>query len=362
MTNKHNTETPLIVVLNFGSTSTKVGVYRGDEREFVDTIRYEPSELAKFDSIFDQVPLREEGIAKLVGDAGYNGDDFDAVVSRGPICEPIDGGTYEINKKMIEDGRRIGGHHPCALGPIVARKVGRALGIPAYTVDPPTVDQLMDIARISGLPEVERFTTWQPLNHRQIGRTWAKDNGKVYEESNLIIAHMGGGTTVAAHKHGRAIDVNNGTEGEGAMTPERPGSVQLCQVVEMAYSGEWTKEELLKKIRHGAGVTGYLGTADMREVERRADEGDEKAKLVLDALCYQVAKEIAAMYAPLECQCDAILITGGLAYSDYIVGQITKYVGGIAPVIAYPGEDEIGALAQGALRVMRGEEALQVYA
>lgn len=361
MTDKQFTDDPLIAVLNFGSTSTKVGVYRGDEREFVDTIRYEPDELARFETIFDQVPLREEGIVELLKDAGYDSEGFDAVVSRGPICKPIGGGTYAVSKQMIEDGKNIGGHHPCVLGPIVARKAGRALGIPAYTVDPPTVDQLEPVARISGLPEYERIPIWQPLNHRQIGRTWAKENGTTYEESNLIIAHMGGGTSIAAHRHGRAIDVNNGTEGEGAMTPERPGTIPLCPIIEMCFSGEYSREQILRKVRHGAGVLGYLGTADMKEVERRANEGDDLARLVLDALCYQVSKEIGALYAVLECQCDAILLTGGLAYSEYVTGYISRCVGGMAPVFVFPGEDEIGALAQGTLRVMRGEEELQEY-
>ena len=350
------------MVLNIGSTSVKIGVYCGDVREYADTIRYAPEDLAKFDTFFDQIGMREQDIANRIYAAGYNAEDFDAVVTRGPICKAIDAGTYLVNKALVEDGKTIGGHHPVVLGPIVAKRIGRGLGIPAYTVDPSTVDQLTDIARISGLAEIPRTTTWQPLNHRQIGRMWAAEHGTTYEESNLIIAHMGGGTTVAAHKHGRAIDVNNGTEGEGPMTPERSGSVQLCQVVELCFSGKYTKEELLKKIRHGSGVMDYLGTSDMREVERRVlEEGDEYAKLILDALCYQVSKEIASMYAPLECQCDAILLTGGLAYSDYVVSKIKHYVGGIAPVCVYPGEDEIGALAQGVLRVMRGQEEVKEY-
>ncbi|MDO5107529.1 MAG: butyrate kinase, partial [Coriobacteriaceae bacterium] len=340
----------------------KIGVYCGDEREFVDTIRYNPEDLAKFETFFDQLDMRERDISQRVFAAGYQPEDFDAVVTRGPICKAIDAGTYEINKALIEDGKTIGGHHPVVLGPIVAKRIGRGLNIPAYTVDPSTVDQLTDISRISGLADIPRTTTWQPLNHRQIGRMWAAEHGTTYEESDLIIAHMGGGTTVAAHKHGRAVDVNNGTEGEGPMTPERCGSVQLCQIVELCFSGKYTKEELLRKIRHESGVMSYLGTSDMRVVERRAlEEGDDYAKHILDALCYQVAKEIASMYAPLECHCDAILLTGGLAYSEYVVEKIKKYIGGIAPVCVYPGEDEIFALAQGVLRVMRGQEEVKIY-
>ena len=351
-----------MLVLNFGSTSTKVGIYQDEERLFSDAVRYEPSDLVKFDTILDQEEMRERDVTGLVSDAGYQLGDFDAVVTRGPICKPLEAGTYEVAEALIEDGQAIGGHHPCSLGPIVANKIGQLLGVPTYTVDPPTVDQLDDVARISGLPGVERTTIWQPLNHRQVARTWARENGTTYEASNLIVAHMGGGTTVAAHRQGRAIDVNNGTEGEGAMTPERPGTVPMCPVIEMCFSGERTREQMLSMVRHGAGVTGYLGTADMREVERRVQEGDAEARIVLDALCYQVSKEIGAMYAVLGCDCDAILLTGGLAHSDYVTGHIRSHVGGMAPVFVYPGEDELGALAQGALRVLRGEEEPKGYA
>lgn len=362
MIHEHSAENPRIMVLNIGSTSMKIGVQCGDEREYVDTIRYDPKELAKFECFFDQIGMREHDIAERIYAAGYKAEDFDAVVTRGPICKPIDAGTYYINKALIEDGKKIGGHHPVVLGPIVAKRVGRGLGIPAFTVDPSTVDQLSEISRVSGFSEIPRTTTWQPLNHRQIGRMWAAEHGTTYEESDLIIAHMGGGTTVAAHKHGRAIDVNNGTEGEGPMTPERPGSLQVCQVIELCFSGKYSKDELLRKIRHEAGVMSYLGTSDMREVERRVlEDGDEYAEHILDALCYQVSKEIAAMMAPLRCHCDAILLTGGLANSNYIVEKIKSYIGGLAPVCVYPGEDEIEALAQGVLRVMRGQEEAKVY-
>lgn len=352
----------LMLVLNFGSTSTKVGVYQDEEQLFAGVVRYEPSELARFGDIIEQRALRMASIQELLEGAGFSLEKFDAVVSRGCIAKPVNPGVYEVSDKLVADGFAIGGHHPCSLGVSVALDLGRLLDIPALTVDMPCVDQLSDVARISGMPGVERFAIWQPLNQRQVARTWAAEHGTTYEESNLVIAHLGGGTTVAAHERGRAVDVNNGTEGDGPMTPERCGDVLLTPIVEMCYSGELTKDEMLYKVRHGSGVSGYLGTADMVEVEKRATSGDAQAKLILDALCYQIAKEIGGMVAILSCKCDAILLTGGIARSSYVTDSIRDYVGGMAPVFVYPGEDELGALARGALRCLRGDEPLQEYA
>lgn len=350
-----------ILVLNFGSTSTKVGIYQDEEQLFAGTVRYEPSELARYGDIFEQRELRMEGIRELLDGAGFSLGGFDAVVSRGCIAKPVNAGVYELTDELVADGVSVGGHHPVSLGVSVALELGRNLGIPALTVDMPSVDQLSDVARITGMPGVGRCAIWQPLNHRQVARTWAAEHGTSYEGSNLVIAHLGGGTTVAAHERGRAIDVNNGTEGDGPMTPERCGEVPLAPIIEICYSGELSKEEMLNKVRHGSGVAGYLGTADMVEVERRALSGDAEAKLVLDALCHQVAKEIGGMFAVLRCSCDAILLTGGVAHSKYVTETIRGYVEGMAPVFVYPGEDELGALAQGALRALRGEEPLQEY-
>ena len=351
----------LIVAINFGSTSTKVGAYRGNEELFRETVRYEPAELASYGDIFNQGALRRDGILAALEQHGIELNQVDVIVSRGSIVKPIASGVYRINDAMLADARRIGGYHPCSLGVHVARELADAAGIGCYTVDPPTVDELTDVARVSGMPGIERESLYQPLNHKRTARKWAREHNTTYEQSRLVVAHMGGGTTVAAHELGRAIDVNNGTLGDGPMTPERPGSLPLVPVIERCFSGEMTREQMLRLVYHGSGVAAYLGTADMVEVERRALGGDAEAKLVLDAFCYQVAKEIGAMVAVLCGRCDAILLTGGIAYSDYVCKSIERRVGAFAPVCVYPGEDELGALVDGVLGYLRGETELLEY-
>ncbi|MBQ6651186.1 MAG: butyrate kinase [Atopobiaceae bacterium] len=353
----------LFLMINTGSTSTKVGIYRDMERLVAKAVRYDSAELERrFKTIRDQRELRVQGILDCIAENGYSMSDFDAVITRGAIVRPVPSGPMLVTEGMIADGELIGGFHPVSLGLRVAKELADEAGIPCVTADPSSTDELCDEARYSGFPEIQRVCQYQPLNHERIARLWAADHGKRYEDLNLVIAHMGGGTTVGAHRYGRCIDVNEGNRGEGPMTPERPGTVPLVPVIEECFSGKYTLAQMVYRVYHGGGIKAYLGTSDLQEVERRAlEEGDENAKGVLDAFIYQVAKEIGAMCAVLCGEVDAIILTGGVAYSDYIVTEIRRRVGKWVPVDAYPGEDELGALASNILRYLHGECELMEY-
>ena len=352
-----------ILVINPGSTSTKVAVYEDEEPLVQETIRYDEAVLAQFETFFDSKDLRRADILDVLARHGIVPESLDAVVGRGGLVKPIASGTYEVSEEMVDDieGGRYGAH-ACGLGAIIARDLGLEWGIPAYTVDPVVVDELEPVARVTGIPGIARRCSWHPLNQKAIARRYAKEQGTTYEALNLVVCHMGGGLTVGAHRHGRVIDVNNGIEGEGPMSPERCGGVPLDGVIRMCYSGEHTQDEMIKLQNGTGGIKAYLGTSDMREVEAMIDAGNEEAALLLDAMAYQVAKEVGAMATVLEGEVDAILLSGGLAYSERFVAAITHRVERLAPVHVYPGEDELLALAQGALRVLRGEEQVKTYA
>lgn len=350
------------LIINPGSTSTKIGVFDEEEMIWDKTLRHSTQELAQYPNIYSQKDFRREIILGALNDAGFDLKDFDVVVGRGGLLKPIPGGTYAVTDELLADLKNPPqGEHASNLGGILAREIADPLGIPSYIVDPVVVDEMEPVARISGVPEIERVSIFHALNQKAIARRYAKEVGKRYEDLRLIVAHMGGGVSVAAHRYGRVIDVFNALDGDGSFSPERAGGVPSGALVRMCYESGLTEDQMKKKITGNGGFNAYLGTNDARKVDEMADSGEEKAALVRDAFEYQMAKDIGSMATVLEGNVDAILMTGGIAYDKTITQGIIKRVSFIAPVKLYPGEDELLALAQGALRVLKGEEEAKVY-
>ena len=276
--------------------------------------------------------------------------------------KPIEGGTYQVNDRMLEDLRAgLLGEHASNLGGILAFEISKAIGKKSFIVDPVVVDEMQDLARISGLKGIERKSIFHALNQKAVARKYAKSIDRKYEELNLIVAHLGGGVSVGSHEKGRVVDVPNALDGEGPFSPERAGSLPVGDIVNICFSGKYTKEEVKKMLKGNGGIVSYLNTNDAREVEERIDKGDEDARLIYYAMAYQVAKEIGASAAVLKGKVDGIIITGGIAYDKKFTSWIEERVSFIAPVIVYPGEDELTALAEGGLRVLRGEEEAKIY-
>ena len=352
-----------ILVINPGSTSTKMAVYEDEKPILLRNITHTAEELAPFDAITEQQNLRRQ----LVLDELKRSDiplEFDAVIGRGGLVKPIAGGVYEINEQMVEDTLHgcVMHNHACNLGCLIAHEIAATIpGCRAFIADPGVVDELTPLARISGSPLMPRICIWHALNQRAIARRYARGIGREYEDLNLIICHMGGGISVAAHEHGRAIDANNALDGEGPFSPERAGSLPAADLIRLCYSGKYTEKQLLKRIAGHAGLTAHLGTNNMREILQRIKAGDEHAQLIVDAMLYHTAKQIASEAAVLCGQIDAILLTGGMAHSDYIVSELRRRIGFLAPVYTFPGEDEMEALALNALAVLQGKRQAKVY-
>ena len=284
------------------------------------------------------------------------------IVGRGGLLKPIPGGTYAVSDELLADLKKgVQGQHASNLGGILAREIGDAIGKPSYIVDPVVVDELTDVARISGMPELPRRSIFHALNQKAVARRYAKEHGTTYEALNLIVIHMGGGVSVGAHSKGKVVDVNNILDGEGCFSPERAGTVPVGDLIKMCFSGKYTQQEIYKKICGNGGFNAYLHTNDARVVEKMVEEGDEYAKIIQDAFYYQIAKDAGAMAAVLHGKVDQIILTGGIAYAQLTVDKLTESLGWIAPITVYPGEDELLALAQGGLRVMTGEEEAKVY-
>ncbi len=350
------------LIINPGSTSTKIAVFEDENMLFDKTLRHSNEELAPFDTIVSQKDFRKKMILDFLEEEKFDIKTLDVVVGRGGLVKPIEGGTYSVNDALIEDLRNgVQGHHASNLGGILAREIGDELGKPSFIVDPVAVDELQPVARLSGVPEIPRTSIFHPLNQKAMARRYAKENGKKYEDINCIVAHLGGGVSVGAHQKGRVIDVPNALEGDGAFSPERAGAVPVGGLVRMCFSGDYTEKEVYKKLVGGGGLSAYLKTNSMMDAMKMVEEGDENAKLVVDAFIYQIAKNIGAMAAVLKGKVDAIILTGGIAYNKAVTDGIAEYVSFIAPVKVYPGEDELLALAQGALRVLNGEEKAKEY-
>lgn len=351
-----------LLIINPGSTSTKIGVYEDENPIIVETLRHSSEEIGKFKTIFEQFEFRKDVILDILKEKNFDINTLDAVVGRGGLLKPIEGGTYAVNEAMLNDLKiGIQGQHASNLGGIIANEIAKKLNIKAFIVDPVVVDELEDVARISGIPEIQRKSIFHALNQKAVAKRYAKDIEKKYEELSIIVAHMGGGISVGAHKNGRVIDVNNALDGEGPFSPERSGSLPIGDLVKLCYSGKYTHEEVKKMINGKGGFVAHLNTNDAREVAEAMKSGDKKAELVLKAMAYQVAKEIGKCAAVLHGKVDAILLTGGIAYGKDIVELIKERVEFIAPVIVYPGEDELLALTQGGIRVLKGEEEAKEY-
>ena len=351
-----------VLVINPGSTSTKIGVYEDETAVLVETLRHSSEEIAGFKQVADQFGFRKDVILAVLKKNAVELASLDGVVARGGLFKPIPSGTYAVNDAMIVDVQNPArGEHASNLGCLIAREIGTDLGIPSFIVDPVVVDELQSLARYSGLPEIQRVSIFHALNQKAVARRFAKEQGRAYRDLNLIVVHMGGGISVGAHEKGRVIDVNNALNGEGPYSPERAGGLPVADLVKLCFSGKYSEEQMLKRITGQGGVVAYLGTNDMMEVEKRAQGGDAMAKLVFEGMAYQTVKEIGAAACVLKGQVDQILLTGGIVYSKPMMDLIVDKVLFIAPVTLYPGEDELLALAQGGLRVLNGEEAALIY-
>lgn len=351
-----------VLAINPGSTSTKIAIYDNEKEVFETTLRHSNEEIEQYDKITDQYDFRKDVILKVLGENDINLTKLSAVVGRGGLLKPIKGGTYAVNELMIQDLKAAQmGEHASNLGGMIAFEIANQLNIPAFIVDPVVVDELEPVARISGMPEIARKSIFHALNQKAVARRFASENNKTYEELNLIIAHLGGGISVGAHEKGRVIDVNNALDGEGPFSPERTGGLPVGDLAKMCFSGKYTHADIKKMIKGKGGLVAYLGTNDGRDVVRMIENGDENAKLIFEAMAYQVAKEIGSCAAVLKGNVDAIILTGGLAYGEMLTNWIKNRVAFISQVIIYPGEDEMSALAQGGLRVLRNEEVPQKY-
>jgi len=350
-----------ILVINPGSTSTKIGVFSDETMLFDVTLRHSAEELAPYAAIADQKDFRKELVLSALQEKNYDPKKLSAVSARGGLVAPIPGGTYAVNDRLLADCTvGVQGQHASNLGALIAHEIAGELGIPAFVVDPPVVDELSDVARFSGHPAIIRASKFHALNQKAVAKRYAKESGKPYEELNLIVCHMGGGVSVGAHDHGKIVDTQNALDGDGPFSPERSGSLPAGQLVELCFSGDYTKAEVKKMLSGRGGMMGYLGTTNMIDISEKA-KSDEFTARVLGAFQYQIAKEIGAMAAVLGGKVDQIILTGGIAYGKETVAAIREKVEWIAPITVYPGEDELLALTQGALRVLSGEEEAKVY-
>lgn len=350
----------LILVLNLGSTSSKVAVFENDQEKFSETIRHDAELLAKAKMPAEQFDFRKDGILNAVTAAGYDLKDFGAVCSRAGLLKPIASGTYVIDENVKHDAQdiEIGGRQPHGLGLVIADALAKEYGIPAYFCDPVSTDELTDVARVSGFKGMERISRFHALNQKAVARQCAAQIGKPYEELNLIGVHLGGGTSVAAHKGGRCVEIHDCSE-EGAFSMDRSGHLPTNQLVDYCFSGK-DKSDIKFTLKREGGVFSYLGTSDMREVEERMNE-DAEAKLIFEAFAYQHAKCIGEMAAAMSFKVDGIFLTGGIAYSKVMVDLLKGYIGDLAPVYEFPGEEEMKSLAVGALRVLNGEIVAKTY-
>jgi butyrate kinase len=355
-----------VLVINPGSTSTAIAVYENETEIFSKTVRHSTDELKKYEFIIEQNQFRENVILQILEEEGVNIQELDAIVGRGGILSPMQSGTYKINKTMLDELKeRPRLEHASNLGAKIAYDLAQKLNIPSFIVDPVAVDELEDIARISGMPEIERESLSHALSVKAAAKRLAKEIEKPYEALNLIVIHLGGGITVSAHRGGKMIDVNNASS-EGPFSPERTGTLPLKSVIDICYSGKYTLKEMHKKIIGGGGIVAYLGTNNTLEVEKAIIEGDKKAELIYQAMAYQVAKCIGEMATVLKGEVDYIVITGNGAGDKGALGKtfvnwIKERVEFIAQVVIYPGSEEMKALALGAIRVLRGEEKAKDY-
>jgi len=350
-----------ILVINPGSTSTKVALFNQEGEEiFKVSISHSTEELSRFKSLLEQGPVRKKIILDTLKKKNIDFDYLKVVIGRGGVLKSLEAGIYRVNNKLIDDLKNSPIEHASNLGGIIAHEIAEEIDIPAYIADPVSVDEFTDIARISGLKGIERKSLLHTLNIRANAFRYAKEQGKKFEELNLIVAHLGGGISIAPIEKGKIIDVNNANDG-GSFSPERTGSLPNKALIHLCYSGKYSEKELYKLITHQGGLVSYLGTNDVREVVKKIEQGDNYARLIFDGMCYQIAKEIGAMSTVLKGRVDAIILTGGIAHNEILVNKIKDRAGWIAPVVVYPGEEEMKALAQAVIRVINRVEKVKTY-
>jgi butyrate kinase len=351
-----------ILSINPGSTSTKIAIYEDTTLVYKKSIKHSTDIIQSFDRVYDQYDFRKRAILDTLEEANIPLASFDGIVGRGGMFKPIEGGTYQVNQYMIDYVKEAPrGEHASNLGCVLAKDLADEVNIPSFIVDPVAVDEMDDIARYTGMPELKRQSLFHALNQKAVALKAAKSLNKPYKELNLIIAHLGGGISVGVHKNGRVIDVNNALDGDGPMSPERSGSVPIGPLYKLAMSGKYTLKEMQRKNYGNGGLVAYLNTNDGFEINERIKNGDQQAKFIVEVMCYQIAKEIGSCATVLKGTVDAIVLTGGLAYDEFITSEIIDRTKFISNVLVFPGEDEMEALSLGALRVLNGEEVAKEY-
>ena len=351
-----------ILAINPGMISTKIGVFIDEDLEWHATINHPFEELCQYPFIMDEYDYRKGKLIEALVQQGYQMDEFDVVVGRGGLVKPIESGVYELNEKVIEDTKHPRLHHACNLGSLLALSIAQEIpNCRAFTVDPGVVDELDDIARITGVPELPHQTIWHALNQREIAKRYCREHQLKYEEQDLIVCHMGSGISFAFHHHGRAVECSDALSGDGPFSPSRAGSLPSVQLIKLCYSGQYNEKEMLRKVNGHSGLTAHLNTNDVREVERRINDGDQHAKLVLDAMIYQTARHLASLAPVTNGHVDAIIITGAISNSQYVTDGLRARLSFLAPIFVYPGEDELTALAHNAYRAMVGLQEIKIY-
>ena len=352
-----------VLAINPGSTSTKIAVYENNSAMLVRTIRHDSNELAQFSRVSEQFEFRKNIILDELRKNDINLNEIEAIIGRGGLIRPIESGIYEVNQQMIidlQDG--FLGEHASNLGGLIANDIAKTLpSAKAYIADPVVVDELKDEARITGIPKIRRYSIFHALNQKAVARQYAKTIHKKYELLNLIVAHLGGGISVGAHERGRVIDVNNALDGDGPFSPERAGTVPAGDLIKMCFSGEFAYDDIRRLLAGEGGLMAYFGTNSAKDIFERAEQGDAKAELIQNAMCYQVGKQIGQMAACLKGKVDGIILTGGVVYNKVVVDYIKDMVGFIAPVYVYAGEDEMQSLVKNALMVLNGEIEAKQY-
>lgn len=352
-----------ILILKTVSKRTKISVHANREQILLINIRHTDEELAQFNRVIDQLELRKNAILQELQRADIHLEDIGIIVCRGGVLKPIDGGIYNVNQAMIKDLHEPMAEHESNLGALIAYDLVKMTGngAKAITVDPACTDEMEPIAKVSGIPEITRKSIMHTLSQRTVAKHFASRIGKAYEEANIIVAHLGSGISAGAHHKGKIIDVNNGLNGDGPMSAARCGNLPVGQLIELCFSGKFTKEELLKKTYLNGGLKAYLGTSDGIKIEQMIENGNKDAEFYYKALAYQLAKEIGALATVLNGKVDGIIITGGMAYSKFIIDEVTEKISFIAPVKVYPGEREMDGLAENAYKVLNGEAEVTEY-
>ena len=350
-----------ILAINPGSTSTKIALFDAGELLFNETLRHSSDEIAKYNRVADQLDWRRGLVMNAIAKNNFDIHDLSAVIGRGGLIKPIESGIYEVNDALRHDLVNAQMEHASNLGGLIAEQIAKEVGVKAFIADPVVVDEMDPIARISGLPQTPRYSIFHALNQKATARLYCKEKGVDYQQSNIVVAHLGGGISVSAHKQGRVVDTNNALDGDGPFTPERAGSVPAGELVGMCFSGKYTEMEIRKMLSGKGGLTAHLGVNSVLDILDQIKNGDKVAELILEAMCYTTAKNIGAMATVLEGEVDAIILTGGIAHNSYITDMISKRCSFISPVAIYPGENELEALEMNARLYLEGEITAKVY-